>query len=445
MASTVYVNVNGTWKQATDYYVNVNGTWKTGQAIQANVQGSWSTHQPSGPVSLPTWLETATLDFPEFGCKPVYMAASKQGINSEGLDLPIFGCKPFYCISSDFVYQPPSGGGGGSTPTNVLPKYDTSNLTLDDFLEFGVIPYIFTGVNAPISLISLDVPEFQCKPKAGNDNSYTYVPPSQQYGAVLSLGDYSTTAGGVFPMHGIAYKLNGVVTTENIGSQAGYGVNVGTGQGLSLQVASTNSSHYDALTTVNILNGGSGYQVGDTIKIWHTFRNGIMNWTQGNSYNANSTRAAVAGNTYGVTVTNAMTSGGGYGAYFDIEVQTDGSVVMDIASNPNDWDLIGNNFTSGEIVTIPDSLVGNTGAPDLQFAVAGLIDDGFRASRTVTSVSSAPTPPANILPNASAVTGLDLPIFGCLPQVTASAKTGIDSGTLDFPIFGSAPLFTQNV
>lgn len=444
MASTVYVNVNGVWKQASDYYVNVNGTWKTGQAIQANVQGSWSTHTSGAPVSLPTWLETATLDFPEYGSVPSYLAASKQGINSEGLDLPIFGCKPFYCIESDFVYQPPSGGGGGSTPTNVLPKYDTSNLTLDDFLEFGVIPHIYTGVNAPISLISLDVPEFQCKPKAGNDNSYTYVPPSQQYGAVLSLGDYSTTAGGTFPMHGLAYKIGGTVTTENIGSQDGYGVNVGTGQGLSLEVVSTSPS-YDMLNQVNILNGGSGYQVGDTIKVWHTFRNGIMNISQGNSYNADSTRAAVAGNTYGVTITNAMTSGGGYGAYFDITVNTDGSVTMDLAGNPNDWDLIGNNFVQGEVITIPDSLVGNTGAPDIAVPVGMLIDDGFRASRTVTSVSSASTPPADVLPSSSTLVGLDVPIFGCFPQVTASAKAGIDSGTLDFPIYGSAPLYTQNV
>jgi len=39
--STVYVNVGGTWKTASDYYVNVGGTWKTGSAIGPNVSSAW--------------------------------------------------------------------------------------------------------------------------------------------------------------------------------------------------------------------------------------------------------------------------------------------------------------------------------------------------------------------------------------------------------------------
>ena len=35
--SEVYVNVNGTWKQASNYYVNVNGTWKEGSEIYTKV------------------------------------------------------------------------------------------------------------------------------------------------------------------------------------------------------------------------------------------------------------------------------------------------------------------------------------------------------------------------------------------------------------------------
>ena len=35
--SEVYVNVNGTWKQASNYYVNVNGTWKEGSEIHTKV------------------------------------------------------------------------------------------------------------------------------------------------------------------------------------------------------------------------------------------------------------------------------------------------------------------------------------------------------------------------------------------------------------------------
>ena len=37
----LYVNVNGTWKQASNYYVNVNGTWKEGSELHAKVSSAW--------------------------------------------------------------------------------------------------------------------------------------------------------------------------------------------------------------------------------------------------------------------------------------------------------------------------------------------------------------------------------------------------------------------
>jgi len=37
----LYVNVNGTWKQATNYYVNVNGYWKEGSELHAKVSSAW--------------------------------------------------------------------------------------------------------------------------------------------------------------------------------------------------------------------------------------------------------------------------------------------------------------------------------------------------------------------------------------------------------------------
>lgn len=37
----LYVNVNGTWKTASNYYVNVNGTWKEGSELHAKVSSAW--------------------------------------------------------------------------------------------------------------------------------------------------------------------------------------------------------------------------------------------------------------------------------------------------------------------------------------------------------------------------------------------------------------------
>ena len=39
--SGVFVNVSGTWKDATNYFVNVNGTWKEGNEINARMGTDW--------------------------------------------------------------------------------------------------------------------------------------------------------------------------------------------------------------------------------------------------------------------------------------------------------------------------------------------------------------------------------------------------------------------
>jgi hypothetical protein len=39
--NNLYVNVAGTWKQATGLYVNVAGTWKQATGLYVNVAGTW--------------------------------------------------------------------------------------------------------------------------------------------------------------------------------------------------------------------------------------------------------------------------------------------------------------------------------------------------------------------------------------------------------------------
>lgn len=84
MANTVYVNVSGTWKQASAYYVNVNGTWKTGSEFQVNVSNTWK-GGASGPVGLPSAASVLGLDFIDFSL-PTFVIDAKASINSKTLD-----------------------------------------------------------------------------------------------------------------------------------------------------------------------------------------------------------------------------------------------------------------------------------------------------------------------------------------------------------------------
>jgi len=53
--SELYVNVNGTWKTASNYYVNVNGTWKEGSELHAKVSSNWKqSGSGTGTASLIT-------------------------------------------------------------------------------------------------------------------------------------------------------------------------------------------------------------------------------------------------------------------------------------------------------------------------------------------------------------------------------------------------------
>lgn len=46
----LYVNVNGTWKTASNYYVNVNGTWKEGSELHAKVSSAWKQSSSSSSI-----------------------------------------------------------------------------------------------------------------------------------------------------------------------------------------------------------------------------------------------------------------------------------------------------------------------------------------------------------------------------------------------------------
>ena len=95
MSNTVYVNVSGTWKQASAYYVNVSGTWKTGTEFQTNISSTWK-GAVATTVGLPTTAQIFGLDILEFALPVVGSIDAKASINSESLDhlgfsLPVVG------------------------------------------------------------------------------------------------------------------------------------------------------------------------------------------------------------------------------------------------------------------------------------------------------------------------------------------------------------------
>lgn len=90
MANTVYVNVSGTWKEATAYYVNVNGTWKTGTEFQARISSTWKGGTATGAVGLPSISSLLGLDLTDFVLPTIGTLDAKASINSKTLDISDF-------------------------------------------------------------------------------------------------------------------------------------------------------------------------------------------------------------------------------------------------------------------------------------------------------------------------------------------------------------------
>ena len=97
MATDIYVNVGGTWKEASNFYVNVSGTWKTGTEIYAEVSGNWKGGS-LGAVGLPTTTNVLGPNFVDFALPTIGVMEAKAGINSYTLDhidfaLPTLGVR----------------------------------------------------------------------------------------------------------------------------------------------------------------------------------------------------------------------------------------------------------------------------------------------------------------------------------------------------------------
>ena len=89
MANIVYVNVNGTWKQADAFYVNVSGTWKTGTEFQARISNQWK-GGASAAVGLPSIASLLGLDISNFVLPSIGIVDAKASVSSNSLDVSSF-------------------------------------------------------------------------------------------------------------------------------------------------------------------------------------------------------------------------------------------------------------------------------------------------------------------------------------------------------------------
>ena len=155
MANTIYVNVGGTWKTASNYYVNVNGTWKTGSEFQIKVNSNWKGGS-SGPVSLPTYLNVLTLDYRVNGITPFVACSSKTGVNGMNLDYAD-GVRPYACITSSAAASPASA--------SLISAADYGKLDLVD----GIKPYFTSDSTSTVNSKTLDLKVDGMKPYVCTD------------------------------------------------------------------------------------------------------------------------------------------------------------------------------------------------------------------------------------------------------------------------------------
>ena len=96
MASNViYVNVSGTWKQATDFYVNVSGTWKTGTQFAANISNTWTGDEAPSGGGFPSAAVVLGLDLVDFTLPTFGVLDAKTAVDSTSLDLVDFTLPTF--------------------------------------------------------------------------------------------------------------------------------------------------------------------------------------------------------------------------------------------------------------------------------------------------------------------------------------------------------------
>ena len=168
----------------------------------------------------------------------------------------------------------------------------------------------------------------------------------------------------------------------------------GSGSGATVDILTIGTYQEGAIGTIRISEGGSGYAVGDKVKIIHKYPGAIMSYSNvGSTTGADASRTP---GTYTVAIQDSWTSGNGKGGTVTVVVGSDGSITSNnfIDANGTTVKYSGPNGARGydyaedEIITIPDSALGGGGGGPFQFKALFVIDDGWRGMFVVTAIGN---------------------------------------------------------
>ena len=192
--------------------------------------------------------------------------------------------------------------------------------------------------------------------------------------SVLGTTQVLSEYGGLFYQVG-----NGYPTTNN-------GPGTGTGTGCIIDVTAIGTYQPGGILTIRIAEGGSGYAIGDKIRILHKYDGAWISqsFVSGQGANANRTEGVYGdvddGNEF--TVQASWTSANGVGGKPKITVAADGSISgFTMGGNgseavPGPDGNMGYNYIDDEQITIPGNLIGgSTPADDLVVKAAWVTDD----------------------------------------------------------------------
>ena len=209
------------------------------------------------------------------------------------------------------------------------------------------------------------------------------------YGYLLGGTSIITTTPSLSYYGGLFYQVgDGYPTVAQTGSGSGAVVNI-------TEIGTYQTGGIQSFT---IAEGGSGYAVGDKIRILHKYDGAFVSGYTHSSWNANGDRTAgvygEVGTASEFTVQSSWTSANGIGGKPKVTVAADGSVTgFTMGGNgpeaiPGPDGNMGYNYVEDEVITIPGNYIGGSSpAGDIEVRVAWATDDDSGVA-TITAIGA---------------------------------------------------------
>ena len=170
----------------------------------------------------------------------------------------------------------------------------------------------------------------------------------------------------------------------------------GTGSGAVVNITEIGTYQTGGILSFTIAEGGSGYAVGDVIRILQKYDGAFVSAYTDNSWNTTGSRTpgvyGEVGTASEFTVQASWTSANGIGGKPKVTVDADGSVSnVTLGGNgpeaiPGPDGNMGYNYIDDEVITIPGNYIGGSTPADDILVKAAWVTDDDSAVATITSV-----------------------------------------------------------